>query len=139
MTNVTMSDIKALNKSAGRFFFSPDSMRFFESRIPIQIPTVSEIDTNKVFFVTTETNFDNTARYAHVRCIDMETGYVDSAGEDFRNVRQAKKAIREFVKGRYLQGYEFAMSDPMSRRWWGDPQMSPTEHELDENGVIVNG
>jgi len=29
----TMAEIKAANKAAGRFFFSPDTMRFFESRI----------------------------------------------------------------------------------------------------------
>ena len=47
---MTIQDIRTANQRAGRFFFSPDTMRFFKSRV---LPTVFE-GVGGIYFVTSE-------------------------------------------------------------------------------------
>lgn len=77
---MTITDIKEANKKAGKYFFEPDTMRFFNSRV------VSEVYTtlwgNYAFFVTREINPSNQLRYS-VREFNKQTGDVRTHGEFF--------------------------------------------------------
>jgi hypothetical protein len=73
---MTLDDIKRINAAKGLFFFSPDSMRFFRSRIA---PKVFE-GPGGVYFVTSEQFEFRGARHARrytVTRFDPETGRTD--------------------------------------------------------------
>jgi hypothetical protein len=78
---MTIDDIKRMNRSAGRYFFGPATMRFFRSRIG---STVYE-GPGGVYFVTSEQFVPNSGRphprLYTVRQFDPATGDVDSLGE----------------------------------------------------------
>lgn len=73
----TISDIKAANKRAGRFFFSRATIRFFRS---CTLPYVYQGD-GGIYFVTSESDGPNGRRHYTVRRFFPETGEVETAGE----------------------------------------------------------
>lgn len=56
---MTMEEIKAANRKAGRFFFSPDTMLFFDSWVSNKVFTCEK----GTFFVTCEGYFSLSRRY----------------------------------------------------------------------------
>ena len=80
-------DVERYNHNKGFYFFDRDTMRSFGSRVLPQMY-------NKRVFVTSERNFDNTARYYTVRAINANGG-IHTIG-DFNNLTkyQAQKIAR---------------------------------------------
>ena len=74
----TMDDIKIINKQTGHYFFSPDTMRFFRSRVG---DTVYQ-GVGGVFFVTSEQFTDSkgytTERKYTVRQFFPDTGNIET-------------------------------------------------------------
>lgn len=94
---IDIKHIKKLNRQAGRFFFSQDTMRFFRSRCP---RTAIKIG-NKAYFVTSEQFDDKSPRRYTVRICDLETGEVDTVGKIrvHRDSQSAYTAINKILEG----------------------------------------
>jgi hypothetical protein len=95
---MTIDQIKSANRKAGCFFFSPDTMRFFRSRVG---STVYQ-GPGGVYFVTSEQFVPSRGRPAPrlytVRVFDPATGEVDTAGE-FNSLTKgrAQRAARKLA------------------------------------------
>ena len=107
---ITMYDIRTANEVNGFCFFSPDTMRYFKSRVPEQTPVVAEFDSNTYFFITSEQHrrFDGSLdrRYHHVRIFHRDSGDCSSgSGTDFPDLSSARKAVKAFAQGQFAHGY----------------------------------
>jgi hypothetical protein len=105
-----MAQIKDRNALAGHHYFSRDTMRFFNSRIPRQTPVDAEYSDDLVFFITSEQFEDSRGRkaprYYHVRTFRPSSGDCGSgAGADYRSIEDARKAARHFSRGEFISGY----------------------------------
>lgn len=93
----TLREIKQANKDAGLFYFSPDTMRFFRSR-------VSEIvhqGPGGVYLVTSEQNHGYGGPYRRlytVRRFDPATGKVETADDDGFQAYKTSTGARERAK-----------------------------------------
>jgi hypothetical protein len=67
----TLTEIKAANKAAGLYWFSPDTMRFFETTLHDVFPLP-----DGALFVTGETNPSGETKYSIRRAYD--TGAVET-------------------------------------------------------------
>ena len=81
-----MGDVRCLNKEKGRFFFSPDTLKFFDSQIE------SGLIKNK-FFVTSEKPPHGGRSYT-IRKFDRNTGAI-LKGSEFGEFSTKEKAITE--------------------------------------------
>ncbi len=81
---LTIGDVKCLNKEHKQFFFSPDTMRFFKSRI------ASPLIKNK-YFVTSEKGPSGVRKYT-VRKFNRRTAKLDTVG-DFQEHSTRARAI----------------------------------------------
>lgn len=84
----TIDDVKSANARAGFYFFSPDTLAFFESKI------LGTLYGHGVF-VTSERNFDGTARLYTVR-VALPDGSIETVDEfqGFATAQSAKVAAR---------------------------------------------
>ena len=90
-----MHAIKDCNQRAGQFFFSPDTMRFFNSRVLDRV-----YQGNKgVYFVTSE-KFRNEPRCYTVRRFFEKSGKVDTVGEH----QEFSSAARAATQAKKLAG-----------------------------------
>lgn len=80
---VTMSGIMEMNETSGRYFFSPDTLRFFGSRIHSRVYTGG-------YFVTSELGFNGNDRRYSVRAV-REDGSIDTVSE-FRQYATSAQA-----------------------------------------------
>ena len=80
----SMQGIETANRDAGFHWFDPDTLRFFGSRI-------SEASFDGRYFVTSEDNFDRSARYYSIREA-MSDGQVDTVG-DFQEFATRAQAL----------------------------------------------
>lgn len=87
----TMAEVKAANKTIGHYFFSPDTMRFFASRIE------SELYIDKQMFITSEKSGfdDNSPRLYKVRRVKPDGSIQNEVTEPFKFIEDA----RDFIKG----------------------------------------
>lgn len=89
---LTVSDVKRINREAGQFFFSPESMKFFESRIE----TKGLLIKNR-FFITSEQFISSTGQKAPrkftVRELNRETGGITTVSK-FNEISTKKEAIK---------------------------------------------
>lgn len=76
MRAVSIEDIKQASLKGDKFFFTPDVMRFFRSRVG-EYGYASE-DRRLVYFVTSEQGPSGPRAWT-VRVIDMQTGSIDDA------------------------------------------------------------
>lgn len=90
---MTITDIKEANKKAGKYFFSPDTMRFFRSRVASEVYTTLWSD--YAYFVTSEINPSNKQAYS-VRRFNKKTGDVVTEGKFFEY--STKRAAIEAAK-----------------------------------------
>jgi hypothetical protein len=93
-----LAAIKAANEAAGKNWFSPDTMRFFHSRVSSKIWPV----TDGAYFVTSETDGESPRRYT-VRFIDSD-GSVSTIG-DFRGhatMAEAQMHARGAADGHHI-------------------------------------
>ena len=87
----TIADLKEKNKELGHHFFSPETMRFFGSKIESGI-----LGGN--YFITSEKNFDDTKREFRVRSFAPTGKIGNPLGKTFDTKEQAKDAIKEHTK-----------------------------------------
>ena len=112
---VTMPQIMQANADAGHYFFSPDTMSYFNSRVPGQDPVQAEFSDDLYFFVTSErqpATSDGTRypRRWHVRTFRPSSGDCGSgSGADFTSKAKAIKAAKLFAEGRFASGYHEAL------------------------------
>jgi hypothetical protein len=97
----TINQIKKLNKAKGGEFFSPNSMRFFDSKVLNDVVHCR----GKAYFVTSEQfhpsqegrqlGFADADRKYTVRQINLTSGAVDTVGEhgEYKTAEAAKKAM----------------------------------------------
>ncbi len=99
MRKWTISEIKQANAEAGGVFFSPDTMKFFKSKI---YPYVYQ-GPGGIAFVTRETfvGSDGTSRTTYtVRHFDPETGRVhNNDGSETKYIEDARQAAKDYAKG----------------------------------------
>jgi hypothetical protein len=96
-----MSDVMEINAKSGQYFFSPDTMRFFDSRVGGE----AFVKGGNAYFITSEKFTDpvehiSNPRKFTIRSMDMRTGSVSTVGEfqGFSTESQAKKKLRELVE-----------------------------------------
>jgi hypothetical protein len=70
----SLADVKELNREAGQYFFSRDTMRFFNSHIEGALLKGG-------YFVTSETQNYNTPRKYTARKVDYLNGSISTLGE----------------------------------------------------------
>jgi hypothetical protein len=87
-----IGEIRYENQRAGYHFFSPDTMRFFGSRV---LPTVY----GGRYFITVEDDFSGTKRLYTIREAQAD-GSVDTVGEfqAYETRAQAVKAVQAILK-----------------------------------------
>lgn len=83
----TIEKIKAANSEAGRYFFQPEAMRFFKSRV---LSTVFE-GPGGIYFITSE-QFKEEPRAYTVRVFNPKTGGMESVSGHFQGCPTARKA-----------------------------------------------
>jgi len=95
MKTISINQIKELNKTKGFFFFSPDTIRFFNSRTDQTAIVVNHI----AYFITSEQREHDTPRKYTIRKANLDTGNIETIGEfhSFDTHRDAKKALMEIV------------------------------------------
>lgn len=98
--NYTIEDIQELNETAGYYFFSPDTMRFFESKVESDLSDFG-------YFITSEKKcFQDYTRVYKVRQAAYEikngkiefTGDVKSIAGPFDDMSDAEEKITELEK-----------------------------------------
>jgi hypothetical protein len=94
-TIVTMQEIR--NKSRDHWF-SPDSMRFFNTRLP----QTGYMFGDKMYFITSEQFVDGSYRADRmytIRCLNITTGHTDTVGEFNKMTKsQAHTALKILLK-----------------------------------------
>jgi hypothetical protein len=90
---MSLTEFKRLNKAKGYYWFEPDTMRFFKTRI-------SNWDPISGTFITSEKGPDGQRRFS-VRKANFETGEVDTVGkfQQYGSLGAAKTARRTVVRG----------------------------------------
>jgi hypothetical protein len=71
----TMDDVKRINAEKGFHFFSPDTMRFFKSKIE------SQLYADKYFITSEKKGFEDSTRGYSVREFNKDTGDIETIGE----------------------------------------------------------
>jgi len=89
---MTINEIKQLNEQAGHHFFSPDTMRFFNSRIGSTVKVKGTL----AYFVTSERDYAQPRLYS-LRVCNLDNGHMDTIGEfqAYQTRAQAMKAMEE--------------------------------------------
>jgi hypothetical protein len=89
----TVHAIKQANKDAGQYFFSPDTMRFFNTKI------ASKRVYGGRYFITSEQFDYNSPRLYTIREAKPD-GTIDDASEfqQFSTVEQAKRAAEKLAR-----------------------------------------
>lgn len=97
----SMENIKYVNERAGYYFFSKDTLKFFNSKISEYIYANWKEDCYQFYFVTSEKGPDDIdiRRYT-VREFDSQTGKVNTVGEfqQYKTSAAAKRAAKALVK-----------------------------------------
>jgi hypothetical protein len=75
-----LDDVKKRNKAAGQFFFEPDTMRFFSSRVQSSIYVAGD---GRAYFVTSErdTYRDRQPRRLYTVRVAQLDGSIDTVGD----------------------------------------------------------
>lgn len=89
--SMSLQEFQELNETKGFFWFKPDTMGFFKSRIETWDP-----DTG--YFITRETNPSKITAYT-IRRADFETGNVSTIGEfhAHKTLLKAKQALQKLL------------------------------------------
>lgn len=90
-----IDEIKEANENAGRYFFSPDTMRFFESEIDEEVFQGA----GGIYFCTSEQP-PHGPRVFKVRRFNPDNGDVWSASSEwFKSLGDAKEIAEELANG----------------------------------------
>lgn len=90
MSALTMADVKRNNKALGGFWFSPDTMRFFQSKVESEL-------INGKYFVTSEKDGERHPRLYSIRKYNPGTSRIDTVGgfQTFKTLQDALDAIEK--------------------------------------------
>ena len=90
MNEFLMEDVRRKNKESGQYFFSPDTMKFFKSRVE------SGLIKGK-YFITSEQNQDDDPRLFTVRKYDHKKHDIGTIGEfqGYKTMEEAGEDIEE--------------------------------------------
>lgn len=91
MTTISMAAIRQRHEVRHGKFFTPGNMRFFSSRLPSR--GFLNLQETKAFFVTSERSGYDRPRLFSVRCMNMDTGHIDTVG-DFHSFTTGVEANR---------------------------------------------
>lgn len=78
MENQTMFTIDDIKRRHKGFWFTPDTMRFFSSRV---LPDVFPVEDGGALFISSERYDEESPRKYSVRKCDGVSGYIDTVGE----------------------------------------------------------
>lgn len=92
MTKTELIELYDERTSHGGHFFSPGTMRFFDSRIELVSRFASE--DKDVYFVTSEKNYNETAREFRARVMRVD-GSMRTIGNARESLEDAVEAMRE--------------------------------------------
>ena len=92
MKIIPISEIKELNQKAGNYWFEPDTLRFFKSRLD----KYAYKKGNKAYFVSSEQSPYGSRMYS-VRVADLKTGNINTVG-DFMKYGSRESALKEIKK-----------------------------------------
>ena len=103
MKDIDIEVVKRADRDAGRYWFSPGAMRFFDSRIP---HTALKVD-DKAYFVSSEQFHPSegppSPRLYTIRVCDLKTGVIDtypdhSTGwQKYRSGKQAMTVLKRIL------------------------------------------
>ena len=98
---IRMTELMDLNAKAGQYFFSPDTMKFFNSHVGGEV----FVKGGNAYFITSEkfsipSEHVSEPRKFTIRSMDMKSGSVSTVGEfqQFSTESQAKKKLKELVE-----------------------------------------
>ena len=86
-------DLKRANRNAGKYFFSPDTMRFFRSRV---LNYIRHVDNCIVFIVSDKKCFNDPTRVYSVRVMNPD-GSIDPIKLSFDSAKKARTAAEHFT------------------------------------------
>lgn len=89
----TMSDVKAKNKEIGHFFFDPDTMKFWDSKVESTLY-------KGTYFITSEKHAtEGKPRQFSIRQV-LRTGEIITVGRgrEYSSLESARDAVKELVK-----------------------------------------
>ncbi len=119
--------IMEANRLAGQHFFSPDTMKCWNSQTH-GTPKDAEFDSSLTFFITSE-RYPNCRRHFAIRLFYGETGGVGSgSGAHFSTLRKAQRAMEHFARGEWSEGYKYA--SPGGNFWWMEDWSRPDRYAL---------
>lgn len=97
-TNI--ADIKRANKDAGRYWFSPDTLRAFGSRVESRIYDTGR---NTRVWVESTRNYDDSGREYKISEFDVATGDISYVSVEYRTLRfDAKVDAVKFLESNLL-------------------------------------
>lgn len=87
----TIAELKATNKANGNFWFDPDTMRFWRSKIHGGIR-------REKYFITSEDDFSRTRRLFSIRTFNAQ-GEIDTIGkfQAYATLTEAVEALKEIA------------------------------------------
>lgn len=97
MEQIRIEEVKRANSEHGFSYFSPETMRFFSSKVSKSAYKIG----NKAYFITSEQNklSGNNPRKWTIRVADLKTGLVHTVGEfqEFNTHGEAKKQLKRIL------------------------------------------
>ena len=89
---MTLAEVKQKNNEAGFYFFEPETMRFFGSRVE------SSLYKNNTFVTSEYSGFDRKTRAYTVRLFNEKTCNIDDVGGfgAYRTLAAAKEAAQNY-------------------------------------------
>jgi len=96
---IPMRVVMAANQDAGKYFFSDDTMNFFNSRVGGTAYLIPGSDTEGYFITSEKSPYEKRRKYS-IRKFDLSTGSVWTKGkfQDYNTEKQAEDALQELLK-----------------------------------------
>mgnify|MGYP001574775162 CR=1 FL=1 len=91
-----IEEIKQLNARNGQFFFTPETMRFFKSKVNDGVITGTWKGIKVAFFITSEKFSDETPRKYTIRACVLEDAPTEAGREDYGYKRGHIESVSEF-------------------------------------------
>lgn len=87
-----ISDVRDANAAVGHYWFSKDTMRFFDSRVE------SALYGGRFFITSEKRGFDDDARRTYAVRVAMDDGKIEQIGTAMNFIEDARDYARELVK-----------------------------------------
>ena len=96
MDIITLDGLRRANRDKGKYWFSPETTRFFDSRYP----SCAYKSGSLAYFITSERFRHDYPRLYTIRVCDLTTGGIDTVGEfqQYGTRQQAERALKKLLK-----------------------------------------